>query len=110
AANLNYPEQIAEVQRVLAEIGAEQIPQILVFNKLDALSGDEGPSRRPPILQDRYDLDGFETPRVFVSARSGEGLAELRSLLSERVMTLARQEQEARQERALREEQAAQPV
>jgi len=44
AANPNFPEQIAEVQRVLAEIGAEHIPQILVFNKLDAL----GPERRPP--------------------------------------------------------------
>lgn len=98
AANPNYPEQIAEVQRVLMEIGAEQIPQILVFNKLDALTGEEGANRRPPALQDRYDLDGFETPRVFVSARDGEGLPELRRLLSERVMMLARQEQDTRLE------------
>lgn len=87
AANPNYPEQIAEVQRVLAEIGADGIPQILVFNKLDAL--DE--SRRPAVLQDRYELDGFETPRVFASARSGEGLVALRQLLSSRVLSLARQ-------------------
>jgi GTP-binding protein HflX len=81
AANPNFPEQIAEVQRVLAEIGADHIPQILVFNKLDAL----GPERRPPQLQDSYELDGQPVPRVFVSARAGEGLAELRQLLAQRV-------------------------
>jgi len=81
AANPNFPEQIAEVQRVLAEIGAEHIPQILVFNKLDAL----GPERRPPQLQDSYELDGQPVPRVFVSARGGEGLAVLRELLAQRV-------------------------
>ena len=81
AANPNFPEQIAEVQRVLAEIGADHIPQILVFNKLDAL----GPERRPPQLQDSYELDGQAVPRVFVSARDGEGLPALRLLLAERV-------------------------
>jgi len=85
ASNPNYPEQIAEVQRVLAEIGAEQIPQVLVFNKLDALS----PERRPPQLQDVYELDGAAVPRVFVSARGGEGLAELRQLLAQRVIASA---------------------
>ncbi len=81
AANPNFPEQITEVQRVLAEIGADQIPQVLVFNKLDALE----PGRRPPQLQDVYELDGVATPRVFVSARDGEGLAILRQLLAQRV-------------------------
>jgi len=85
ASNPNYPEQIAEVQRVLAEIGAEQIPQVLVFNKLDALS----PERRPPQLQDVYELDGGAVPRVFVSARDAEGLAELRQLLAQRVIASA---------------------
>jgi GTP-binding protein HflX len=100
AANPNYPEQIAEVQRVLAEIGADGIPQILVFNKLDAL--DE--SRRPAVLQDRYELDGFETPRVFASARSGEGLATLRQLLSSRVLSLARQAEAERLEASARDQ------
>lgn len=81
AANPGFPEQIAEVQRVLAEIGADQIPQVLVFNKLDALE----PGRRPPQLQDLYELEGVATPRVFVSAREGDGLAILRQLLAERV-------------------------
>ena len=91
AANPNFPEQIAEVQRVLAEIGAEHIPQVLVFNKLDAL----GPERRPPQLQDSYELDGQPAPRVFVSARTGEGLAELRQLLAQRVTQAASGDAEA---------------
>ena len=33
----HHPEQMAEVQRVLHEIGADSVPQLLVFNKLDAL-------------------------------------------------------------------------
>ncbi|MFZ9335794.1 MAG: GTPase HflX, partial [Burkholderiaceae bacterium] len=37
AANAEHPEQMREVQRVLAEIGAQDIPQVLVFNKLDAI-------------------------------------------------------------------------
>lgn len=85
AANPNFPEQIAEVQRVLAEIGAEHIPQILVFNKLDALD----PGRRPARVQDSYELDGQAVPRVFVSARDGEGLPALRQLLAQRVMAAA---------------------
>ena len=85
AANPNYPEQIAEVQRVLAEIGADHIAQILVFNKLDAL----GLERRPPCLQDTYELDGVAVPRVFVSARNGEGLGALRQLLAQRVILAA---------------------
>ncbi|EGI76737.1 GTPase HflX [Hylemonella gracilis] len=105
AANPNFPEQIAEVQRVLAEIGAEGIPQILVFNKLDALAED----RRPTVLQDRYELDGFETPRVFVSARSGEGLANLRQMLSARVLSLARQVEAQRLE-SLAQDQTIQSV
>ena len=81
AANPDYPEQIAEVQRVLAEIGAGDIPQVLVFNKLDAMA----PERRPVQLEDMFELDGVPTPRVFVSARGGEGLQNLRSLLARQV-------------------------
>ena len=74
AANPHFPAQIAQVQRVLAEIGASQIPQILVFNKLDAIENNRWPLQ----LEDMFDLDGNRTPRVFVSAKAGEGLAALR--------------------------------
>lgn len=78
----NYLNQIAEVQHVLKEIGAHEIPQILLFNKLDAVA----PDHRPLVLQDSYELDGKPTPRLFLSAQSGEGVAGLRQLLTQAVL------------------------
>jgi len=85
AANPAFPEQMAEVQRVLREIGADRVPQLVVFNKLDALA----PGQRPPALQDTMDVGGQVQARVFVSARTGEGLALLRQALAERVQVAA---------------------
>src|SRR3990167_1008554 len=82
ASNPGFPEQMAQVQKVLSEIGAADIPQILVFNKLDSLQAEQ----RPPLLEDQYDVDGHVFPRLFVSARSGEGLDALRRALSLRVL------------------------
>ncbi|MDO8278677.1 MAG: GTPase HflX [Burkholderiaceae bacterium] len=90
ASNPGFPEQIAEVQRVLEEIGAQDVPQLLVFNKLDALA----PEQRPILLQDSFEIAGTTWPRIFVSAHSGEGLAELRALLAGTVRQ-ARPEREA---------------
>ncbi len=81
AANPAYPEQIAQVQLVLAEIGASHIPQLLVFNKYDAMP----PEARPKQLQDMYEMDGRKVPRIFVSARQGEGVAALREQLGNMV-------------------------
>jgi GTP-binding protein HflX len=78
AASPNFLEQIAEVQRVLREIGAADIPQVLVFNKLDALEIGSHPLQ----LQDSYDLFGVQTPRIFLSAAQGEGLPLLRQHLA----------------------------
>jgi GTP-binding protein HflX len=78
ASNPNFPEQIAEVQRVLVEIGAADIPQVLVFNKLDAIEVE----RRPLQVEDSYEVDGLASPRVFVSARQGEGVPQLRQRLA----------------------------
>jgi GTP-binding protein HflX len=78
AASPNFREQIAEVQRVLGEIGAADIPQVLVFNKLDALDAE----RRPLQLEDTFDLEGVQMPRIFLSAKSGEGLPALRQELA----------------------------
>ncbi len=81
AANPDFPEQIAQVQRVLQEIGAADVPQMLVFNKIDALP----PGQQPVATSDIYDLDGQPVPRVFVSAQTGAGLARLRAMLSAEV-------------------------
>ena len=75
-------EQMAEVQRVLVEIGASDIPQVLVFNKLDRLEA----TQRPRVLHDMLDVvAGGRVPRVFVSASTGEGMAGLRDVLREAV-------------------------
>ena len=81
ASSPDFPEQMAQVQRVLAEIGAQEIPQVLVFNKLDALEI----GRHPLQLQDSFEVDGVAVPRIFLSAQTGEGVAALRALLGQRV-------------------------
>jgi GTP-binding protein HflX len=76
ASSPQLAEQGAEVERVLEEIGAEALPQILVYNKCDALA-------QPP----REAVDwiephaGLRRQRVFVSALTGQGLPELRSAI-----------------------------
>lgn len=82
ASNPNFPEQMDEVQKVLAEIGASEVPQVLVFNKLDALS----PEQRPVQLHDHYTVEGKAIPRFFVSAQSGEGLVALREFLAQEAL------------------------
>ena len=78
AANPNFPEQIGEVQRVLHEIGAAGVPQLLVFNKIDLLD----PGQRPLLASDMFELEGVQVPRVFVSGATGEGLPALRQQLA----------------------------
>ena len=78
AANPHFPEQIEQVQKVLHEIGAADIPQLLVFNKLDALELHS----RPVQLSDTFEVDGAQVPRIFVSARGAEGLSTLRTQLA----------------------------
>ena len=85
AANPGHLEQIDEAQRVLHEIGAAEVPQVLVFNKLDGLDA----ARRPLNLSDRMAQDGRELTRIFVSARTGEGLPLLRAELALRARDAA---------------------
>jgi GTP-binding protein HflX len=77
AASPTLAEQRLEVERVLDEIGAGQVPQILVYNKLDLVN---------PVPRQRLDWvehrPGQSAPRAFVSALRGIGLDGLRSLIS----------------------------
>ena len=82
AASPQRDEQIADVQRVLQEIGAERVPQILVFNKLDRLEATQQPREMRDAIEGE---GGVRTPRVFVSARDGAGIDLLRELLAEAV-------------------------
>jgi len=83
ANNANRDDQIAEVNKVLAEIGAADIPQILVFNKIDL---QDIP---PSVQRDEYG----KIARVFLSAKSGAGLDGLQLALAE--AKAARQASEA---------------
>ena len=82
ASHKDYFEQIKEVQKVLKEIHASEVPQILVFNKIDAL----GPENQPVKSQDLFDWEGKPVPRIFISAADGEGLGALRDLLAQAIL------------------------
>lgn len=76
-------EQIEQVNRVLAEIDAADIPQIVVMNKIDAA---------PELLEHgpRVERNEDGVPvRVFISARDGIGLDELRDAIVEAARWLA---------------------
>jgi GTP-binding protein HflX len=76
-------EQRDEVERVLAEIGAADVPQVLVYNKLDCLDA----ASRPETLVDELEGEhGVRTPRVFVSALTGEGLDALRATIAQAIV------------------------
>lgn len=71
--NANRDEQIAEVNKVLAEIDAADIPQVMVFNKIDL---QDIP---PDVQRDDYG----KIARVFLSAKTGAGLEGLKLALAE---------------------------
>jgi GTP-binding protein HflX len=58
--------QLATVRDVIGEVGARDLPEIVVFNKSDLVDDDQ-----------RLLLRGLEPSAVFVSARTGEGVDEL---------------------------------
>ncbi|WP_019938847.1 GTPase HflX [Bordetella sp. FB-8] len=73
AASAQRDEQIAEVNKVLAEIGASQVPTLMVYNKIDKIG-----------LQARAERDAHGTiARVFVSAVERAGLDALRGAIVE---------------------------
>jgi GTP-binding protein HflX len=80
AASPALLEQQAEVERVLDEIGAGSVPQVLVFNKCDLLEESLQPRQRLDWIEAH---PGVRRPRVFVSARDGNGLDVLRQVIAE---------------------------
>jgi GTP-binding protein HflX len=73
AASTNRDEQIEQVNKVLAEIGANEVPQILVFNQIDRIGMDAGLER------DEYG----RICKVRISAKTGEGVEYLVQALQE---------------------------
>ncbi len=75
ASATDRDEQIEQVGRVLEEIGAAGIPQILVYNKIDRIG------REPEVGRDRYG----RIDRVLASAVTGAGLGDLRQAIEQQV-------------------------
>ncbi|ENO83483.1 MAG TPA: GTPase HflX [Thauera aminoaromatica] len=73
SASEDRDAQIGAVNQVLAEIGAADVPQILVWNKIDLT--------RAAAAVERGDCGTIR--RIFLSARTGEGLDLLRDALAE---------------------------
>ena len=73
AASTNRDEQIEQVNKVLAEIGADEVPQILVLNQIDRIGMDAGLER------DEYG----RICKVRISAKTGEGVEYLVQALQE---------------------------
>lgn len=73
AASTNRDEQIEQVNKVLSEIGANEVPQILVLNQIDRIGMDAGLER------DEYG----RICKVRISAKTGEGIEYLIQALQE---------------------------
>lgn len=70
-----------QVDAVLSEIGAGQVPQLWVYNKLDLMGGEVTP---------HIDYDAAGLPlRVWLSAHTGNGIDLLRMALTERLRACA---------------------
>jgi len=77
SASASRDEQAREVDKVLAEIPAGDAPRLLVWNKIDLVGS--GKELSPGVERDQYG----RICRVFVSARTGAGLQDLRAAIAE---------------------------
>lgn len=79
ASHPYWEEQKAVVEEVLADLGLQESPTVLVFNKTDRLTHDEEEALRAR----SHTYEG--TPAIFVSTVEPGGLEPLRDLLLQRV-------------------------
>jgi len=83
AASPDRDQQMQAVAKVLGEIGAASVPQVVVWNKIDLIGDGDGVG--PGVERDECD----NIRRVRVSARTGAGLDLLRAALAEMSRKLA---------------------
>lgn len=84
-----FEDQLAVVERTLEEIGSDDKPTLLLFNKIDLIENEEAEGSASEIIQglkERFEKDEFDV--VFMSARNKEDISNLRDLLYERVKEL----------------------
>jgi GTP-binding protein HflX len=99
ASDPERDERIADVETVLAEIGAEDLPQVLVFNKIDLMGSrggetTDGEAAQAAAPQNAFQrgatprldqLEGGMQPRAWVSALSGAGMDVLKQAIEQRL-------------------------
>ena len=73
-----FERQMDDVDKVLEEIGAHEVPQLIVYNKIDLLSGEA--ARAAGVLRDA----AGRAVAVNVSVAQGLGLEDLRAAMIER--------------------------
>ncbi|WP_052101251.1 ribosome rescue GTPase HflX [Novilysobacter arseniciresistens] len=90
AADPLRDERIRQVDEVLREIGAGDLPQVLVFNKIDRLGegaddqdADAGTGSAATRPHPRIDRPAEGHLRAWVSAREGQGMDLLRTAIGE---------------------------
>jgi GTPase len=74
AATPERERHMAAVRRVLEEVGAQEVPMIDVYNKIDEITPDE-----------RRRLREADPACALISARTGEGIEELLQMVAARV-------------------------
>jgi GTP-binding protein HflX len=101
ASDPERDDRILDVEQVLKEIGADELPQVLVYNKIDLMSGDRTGTHVQEDLDEstprvngeaatgiapRVDsVNGGELPRAWVSAMSGAGIDGLLQAIGARL-------------------------
>ena len=87
AADPHREERIAQVDEVLQEIGAGDLPQMLVFNKIDRIEGAAPRHDQPDPGVDEGEAPsaGMGRERVWISARDGQGIDLLKGALAQRL-------------------------
>lgn len=93
----DYEEQINEVNKTLAEIGADDKPTLMVFNKTDAYTFvEKDPDDLTPITKENYSLETLKSMWIarsrentlFISAKNRQNIDELRDAMYRNIKTI----------------------
>ena len=84
-----FEDHMAVVEKTLADIGSDSKPTFILFNKIDRLADPDGERSREDLMRgirERFEAQGHDL--MFISARTKEGLEDLRMALYEKVKEL----------------------
>ena len=79
ASDPGYERQLEVTEKVLDEIGAQVVPRILVFNKIDRVGGDAAQAEREAAVRAQH--PGRIAGSIFMSARREGDVAKLREAI-----------------------------